>query len=135
MIDSPGEMAEEDSHASAPDPQDKLYKAHGPKVRPFHLKICRPGKGKESPSYHDLLHVRSNDAETHFEVIFRHLIIRVSGKNLGEVINAIENHVCDFIQEYHASLWPQPETGKAIIKKIEIPLEEPDKPDKAAAAK
>ncbi len=122
-------MAEEDSYASSltPDPQDKLYKAHGPKVRPFHLKIRRPGKGKESPSYRDLLHVRSDDTETHFEVIFRHLIVRIRGKNLGEVINAIENHVCDFILQYHDSLWPPPEPGKPVIEKIEILLPEPDK--------
>jgi len=134
LIDSSGEMAEEASHVSsfAPHSQDKPYEAYKPKPRVHHLKIRRPGQGKISPAYRDLLHVSSDDAGTCFELVFRYLMVRVRGKNLGEVIDAIENHGCDFILEFHASIWKRPETGKPVIEKVEILGKEQDEGKEAA---
>ena len=54
-------------------------------------------------------------------VAYTFLTVRITGRNLCEVAEAIAARRCDFIQEHDAAHWLQPkDTSAAFIERIEV---------------
>ncbi len=52
---------------------------------------------------------------------FTFVTLRITGRNLAEVAQAIAEHHCNFIQEFDAQHWLQPkDTSAAFIERIEV---------------
>ena len=115
----------------APGSERQPYKAHMIKTRAFHLEIRLASADGRTPAYHDLRDIAFDGAGRHLELIFRHFIVRIRGKNLREIRLAIKNRVCDFIQEFNPQVWTRPDPDAPIIEEITFPVEDQDKDKKA----
>ena len=96
---------------------ENIYKAHWIKVKTPRLKIRYKG-GRDAPAYHDLINVKANLAGTKLELVFDCMMVRICGKNLLPIADAIENHVCHLILEFNPERFPRPAPDKPIIDKI-----------------
>ena len=107
-----------------------IYKAHWIKVRTPRLKIRHKG-GRRAPAYHDLIDVDTNSAGTKIDVFFDCMIVRIRGRNLLKIADAIEDHVCRLILEFNPQAWGRPAPDAPIIEEISFPVEAQDKGKKA----
>jgi len=114
--------------------QRDSYEAYRKRARPPHLKIRLAG-GRRAPAYHHLLDIASNEAATELELVYRFLIVRIHGKNMGVIIDAIENHACDFIQEFNPLIFARPAPDAPIIEAIRFPADEQDSGGKGEVKK
>jgi hypothetical protein len=55
--------------------------------------------------------------------------VKVDGRKLRPVIDALKTNSCEFIEEYDAARFPAPETGATVIDRISlrVPRAEPKK--------
>ncbi len=98
------------------------YVAFGVKDRVERLRI-RPAKNAtRAPSYQYLLDiVYDGDFGTNVVLVFTFMLVTIQGKNLQEVVMALESGTADFIQEFDPALWPKPVDDSApCIESIEV---------------
>lgn len=98
------------------------YLAFGTKDKVHRLRICGATDPVHSPGYNMLLDVVS-DAKggTYCILVYTVLLVRVQGANLQKMVFAIENSMCDFIQEFDTERWQKPTAADApFIKSIEV---------------
>ena len=100
------------------------YKAFGTKDKLHRLRIRRSKGLTHSPGYHLLLDICYDGQHgTEFVLVYTIMMVMVEGKNLQQLIFAIENGMADFIQEFDANRWAKPGDGQAaFIESIEIKL-------------
>lgn len=96
------------------------YIAFDAKDRSTRLRI-RTKEAAHSPAYRYLLNVSYDDRDwTNFVLTYSFMQIQVEGKNLQNIIIAIENNGCAFIQEFDHNIFINPEPEAAFIESIEI---------------
>ncbi|MBI3867418.1 MAG: hypothetical protein HY299_02720 [Verrucomicrobia bacterium] len=105
-------------------PED--YLAFGTKDRVERLRVRRAAAPTRSPGYAYLLDI-SYDGPfgTNFVLAYTFLMVLVRGKNLQQVVTALELGTCDFIQEYDPDRWAKPsDATAAFIESIEVVVKE-----------
>jgi hypothetical protein len=110
-------------HPFTPRPQGGLpaYKAFHAKDRVLRLDIRQTDIVVDALPYHVLVGVRHDPACTKIMLVYPNfMVIKVYGKNLGEVARAIKNETCEFIQDFDPRLFAQPDPSEPIIEKIEV---------------
>ena len=55
-----------------------------------------------------------------FALIYPSMIVRVTGRNLAEVVHAISAGTCGRIREYHSKLYDPPPPDAPLIQEITI---------------
>ena len=106
---------------------------------PYRIGVrCRADHPHRDPAYSYLMDVIS-DGEKGREVslLFTHLIVKLRGKNLAELVQHLHAHKVDWMQEYDPGRWPnKPDGSAALIEQIEVyspgDVPKPDKPAQKA---
>ena len=90
------------------------------------LRIVVGPELEHSPSNTMLLNVTSDGTKgTYFIIVYSILAVEVHGRNLEKIVHAIRRRSADFIQQYHAALWPEPADQNApFISSIKIHFKE-----------
>ncbi len=102
------------------------YVAFDAKDKVDRLKIRRANDPTRSPGYAYLLDiVYDGPFGTNFVLVYTFLMVLVKGRNLQNVITALEMGTADFIQEFDADRWQVPADTKApFIESIEVVVQE-----------
>jgi len=102
------------------------YVAFGAKDRVERLKIHRAMAPTRSPGYAHLLDVVYDGAfGTNLVLVYTFLMVLVRGKNLQNIVMALETGTADFIQEFDPERWAKPKDGNApFIESIEVVVQE-----------
>jgi hypothetical protein len=96
------------------------YQAFATKDRLKSLQIKRKGE-VQAPAYAYLLNVISDDERgEEIALIYSFMLVKIRGKHLQEVAQALIMHQCHFISEYNPDKHPQPEPSEPLISSIEI---------------
>ena len=73
------------------------------------LRICEDGLGGKA-----------------ITLVFTFMSVFIRGRNLRKIADAVDNHICIFIQQYNPSRWPAPEDDSApYVESIEYFYPEP----------
>jgi hypothetical protein len=98
------------------------YVAFDAKDNPTRLRIRRAAGSTRSPGYAYLLDVAyDGDHGTNIVLSYTFLMVIVQGRNLQNIIFALETGSADFIQEFDPSLWEKPTDKTApFIESIEV---------------
>jgi len=102
------------------------YLAFAAKDKVTRLRIRRAMAPTRSPGYPYLLDVVYDGSYgTNFVLVFTFLMVLVRGKNLQQLVFALESGNVDFIQEFDPDRWgkPKDETA-AFIESIEVVVQE-----------
>ncbi len=102
-------------------PKREEYVAFAAKDSVARLRIRRASdEPTNSPSYGLVLNVIYDRQGTHIILVYSLLMVLLRGRNLQQLVFALENEKADFIQEYDAKRWPPPDDKAAFIESIEI---------------
>lgn len=97
-----------------------IYKAFTAKNHTKSLQIRAKGE-LQAPAYAYLLNVISDDERgEEIALIYSFMLVKIRGRNLQEVAQALIMHQCHFICEYNADKHPAPEPSEPLISSIEI---------------
>jgi hypothetical protein len=81
----------------------------------------------ERLSYGHLWRILENGTGTQIGLIFSFAAVIIKGKNLQTVADAIDQHRCEFVQEYDKDLWDMPtDASVPFIESIDIHTETRD---------
>jgi hypothetical protein len=102
------------------------YVAFDAKDKVDRLKIRRTNDPTRSPGYAYLLDVvYDGEYGTNFVLVYTFLMVLVRGKNLQNLVMALEMGTADFMQEFDADRWQKPADEKApFIESIEVVVQE-----------
>jgi len=103
------------------------YEAFGTADRPPpHFQIRNTKSPTYSPSYHSLVYIAYNELFGDDMVLnFSSMLVRVTGKNLQPIADAIERHKCTFIRDFNPDFFRPPTDANApFIEKIELVVKE-----------
>jgi hypothetical protein len=102
------------------------YVAFDAKDKVDRLKIRRANDPTRSPGYAYLLDVVYDGSYgTNFVLVYTFLMVLVKGRNLQNLIMALEMGTADFIQEFDPERWQKPTDEKAaFIESIEVVVQE-----------
>lgn len=102
------------------------YVAFDAKDKVERLKIRRANDPARSPGYAYLLDVVSDGPYgTNFVLVYTFLMVLVRGKNLQNVVMALEMGTAEFIQEFDPDRWQKPTDERApFIESIEVVVQE-----------
>ena len=102
------------------------YVAFDAKDKVDRLKIRRANDPTRSPSYAYLLDVvYDGPYGTNFVLVFTFLMVLVRGRNLQQLVTALEMGTADFIQEFDPDRWQKPKDEAApFIESIEVVVQE-----------
>lgn len=104
----------------------KSYLAYEAKDKLLCLEIRRVLGTTHAPTYAYLLNLSfDHEYYTGFVLYFSFLQVKVRGRNLREVINAIKMRNCEFIQDFHAGEYEQPKPDEPIIESITVEWRDP----------
>jgi len=111
---------------TAPPQTPEGYVAFDAKDKVDRLKIRRANDPTRSPGYAYLLDVvYDGEYGTNFVLVFTFLMVLVKGRNLQNLIMALEMGTAEFIQEFDADRWQKPADEKApFIETIEVVVQE-----------
>lgn len=103
-------------------PMQEEYVAFVAKDKSHFLEIRRVRPPHHSPRSNLLLNVAHDGAYgTNFLVTYTIMSVLVRGRNLQEIVFAIQNQMGGFIQEFDPERWAKPTSDKAaFIESIEI---------------
>ena len=90
------------------------------RVQFLDIRLARPPY--HSPRNNLLVNVaHDGPSDTNFLVTYTTMSVLVLGRNLQEVVRAIQNFMAVYIQEFDPDKWPRPKNDKApFIERIEI---------------
>lgn len=99
----------------------RYYQALRTARRPHRLNIrCHTQPARSLP-YAALLDILSSPrCNSLFTLVFHHLVVHVSGRNLTPLVAAIGDHVAAVIEEYHPELFDTPGDGEPAIEGVEV---------------
>ena len=102
------------------------YMAFDAKDKVARLKIRRANDPTRSPGYNYLLDiVYDGPFGTNFVLVFTFMMVFVRGRNLQNLVMALETGTADFIQEFDSDRWQVPKDAKApFIESIVVSLQE-----------
>jgi hypothetical protein len=111
---------------STPPKEREGYVAFGTKDKVSRLRIRRAMAPTRSPGYAYLLDVvYDGNYGTNFVLVFTFLMVLVRGKNLQQLVFALESGMADFVQEFDADHWAKPtDETAAFIESIEVVVQE-----------
>jgi hypothetical protein len=103
-------------------PASEEYVAFAAKDKTLYLDIRLARPPYHSPRNNLLVNVAHDGPfGTNFLVTYTTVSVLVRGRNLQEVVFAIQNHMAGYIQEFDPDKWPKPINDKApFIERIEI---------------
>lgn len=85
------------------------------------LEIRRVLASWRIPSYRYLMEIIFNGHfATEIELVFSFLRVRIWGRNLQDLVVAIRERTCVFIQDYHEHEFSPPDTDAPVITRIEV---------------
>lgn len=111
-------------------PEDRVYKAYDIVSRTERLHIVRATQSARRPAYHYLADIVEDVFhQSAFALIYPSMIVRVTGRNLSEVVHSISAGNCGRIREYHRKLYDPPRPDAPFIEEITVVAadEEPTK--------
>ncbi len=112
-----------DRDDGAPEPfvDPRQYVACKTSRRPPRLRIrCHDAPGR-SPPYTALLDIVFNEQFPGiFSLLFHHQVVHVTGRNLGPVVDAINDHRAECISTYDPQAQDVPAEGGAVIEAVEF---------------
>jgi hypothetical protein len=102
------------------------YVAFGTKDKVFRLRIRRAMAPTRSPGYAYLLDVVYDGSfGTNFVLVYTFLMVLVRGRNLQQLVFALESGMAEFIQEFDPDRWAKPTDETApFIESIEVVVQE-----------
>jgi len=105
------------------------YLAFDSKDKVVCLDIRRVLGTTHCPTYNYLLNI-AYDYEFYrtFVLYFSFMQVKVSGKNLREVVNAIKLRKCEWIQDFHPRDFEPPKEGEPLIESITVEWRDPVMP-------
>jgi hypothetical protein len=114
------------SGSATPPKGDEGYVAFGTKDKVARLRIRRTMAPTRSPGYAYLLDVVYDGSYgTNFVLIYTFLMVLVRGRNLQQLVFALEGGMADFIQEFDPDRWEKPkDESAAFIESIEVVVQE-----------
>ena len=102
-------------------PDDRIYKAYDIISRSERLHIVRATRMARRPAYHYLADIIEDVFhQCAFALIYPTMVVRVTGRNLAEVVHAISAGTCGRIREYHSKLYDPPPPDAPLIQEITI---------------
>lgn len=102
-------------------PEDRVYKAYDIVSRAERLHIVRATRMARRPSYHYLTDIVEDVfQQSTFALIYPSMIVRVTGRNLAEVVHAIGAGTCGRIREFHPKLYDPPPKDAPVIEEITV---------------
>jgi len=98
------------------------YTAFGTKDKVLRLRIRRAMAPTRSPGYAYLMDVVYDGSYgTNFVLVYTFLMVLVRGKNLQQLVFALEGGMADYIQEFDPDRWAKPtDETAAFIESIEV---------------
>ena len=113
----PGDKRGAKPRAPEPPPSGlKPYLAFEPKDKLQSLDIRQVLGPTHAPTYAYLLNiVFDHEYFTGFMLFFSFMVVKVRGKNLKDVINAIKMRKCEYIQDFHPGEYQPPKPGEPLI--------------------
>ena len=98
----------------------KPYEAYDKKGKPCpYTEILCVSQPSQSPQTRFFLAaVFSADYDDAFTLLYSFLAVKIKGKNLKPVRQAIQNGRCEFIQEYHENEFSESVKGEPVIESI-----------------
>lgn len=98
------------------------YEAFVPGERGQEILEIRPMLGIwQTPSYRYLMNMLFNSVSgTGMVLIFSFVVVKIQGRNLDAVYQAIRDRACACIQEYDPTAFSPPDTDAPVITQIEI---------------
>lgn len=113
------------NHATSDDPRAEdardIYVPYETSSHPQErMRIIRQNDTMHYPSYRylmDIIHTESYDG---IVLVYSFLMVKVTGRNLEDLIDHIAQGGVLFIQKFDARKWRWPEEGQPIIEAIEI---------------
>lgn len=114
------------SGAGTKPPITDEYAAFDAKDKVDRLKIRRANDPARLPGYAYLLDVVSDGPYgTNFVLVYTFLMVLVRGKNLQNVVKALEMGTAEYIQEFDPDRWQKPTDEQApFIESIEVVVQE-----------
>jgi len=112
----------EPSHEAENGPLNpREYQAWRMAQKPPRLIIrCNDGSSQSMP-YMALLRVVSNTRFSNiFVLVFNYMSVTVTGRNLGAVVDAIDDHHCRMLTQFDPQAFDMPEASAPIIEGIEV---------------
>jgi hypothetical protein len=102
------------------------YKAFDSKDKLVCLEIRRVRGTTHCPTYAYLLNVAYDfEVYTAIEVSFPFMRVRVSGRNLRELVTALKLRKCEYIQEFHSGEHERPGEDQPLIESITVEWRDP----------
>jgi hypothetical protein len=110
--------------AGRPPAVPEEYVAFAGKDKALYLDIRLAKPPHHSPRNNLLLNVAHDGAYgTNFLLTYTIMSVLVRGRNLQEVVFAIQNHMAVYIQEFDRDRWPKPKDDKApFIENIDVQM-------------
>lgn len=104
-----------------PPAEPEEYVAFAAKDRSIYLEIRPVRPPYQSPRNHLLVNVAHDGPfGTNFLITYTTMSVLVRGRNLQEVVFAIQNDMGGYIREFDPNKWPEPKNDKPFIESIEI---------------
>jgi hypothetical protein len=119
----PGSTATEIAAPDTPQPTGgkEAYAAFSTKDRVKAIDIfCKDGSG-HSPTYNYLLYVNwDRKRYTQLALVFSFLMVKVTGRNLHDVVQALRLRKCEYLCEFDPTLHQEPASEVPYIASIEV---------------
>ncbi len=97
------------------------YAAFKSQDRVSAIDIRRAGRTSHSPSPTYLLNITyGRRFYTRIRIFYTYMVVKITGENLKEVVDALTLRKCSLLQEFHPAEFAPPPAGAPIIHKIEI---------------
>lgn len=89
--------------------------------------LVRPvGEPCEWVPYQYLLRIVLDERQTRLALIFTFMGVTISGRNLGQIAEAVADERCDFVQAFDPKHWTYPTAlGAGVIDSIEFMMDKP----------
>jgi hypothetical protein len=109
--------------------KDQIYYAFKlSENEPYYLKIRPVWRSWERMSYSQLWRILENGYGTQIGLVYSFAVVLIKGQNLDPIANAIDQHLCELVQEYDKELWQKPVDSKTpFIDSIDIYTETREK--------
>ncbi|WP_052888113.1 hypothetical protein [Thermogemmatispora carboxidivorans] len=97
------------------------YAAYGPGDRSQERLQIRPKKGPwHSPSYRYLIDIVYDPQGKELVLVYSALLVKIAGRNLQSLYEALFEGTCAFVQEYHPTRFTPPGRDEPIIEFLEL---------------
>lgn len=111
----------EGKKTASPPPGKEPYEAFKVQDRVIAIDLRRTTGASHSPAYSYLLDIAyGRRFYTSIRLFFTYMVVKISGENLKEVVEALTLRKCSQLTEWNDKDFMAPPEGAAVIRKIEI---------------